>query len=261
MKHKESELIVKAIVASMATKHSVADLDSRKQLRTFGINSNQIKKLKKNLSQALSGTGKPDSREFQAALKINTTSTIRDVATQLPKAYKQALRAGGAPEAPLRFKKQIKTDADIIIRTSLGQNSPKYSLLQISPHMELKSLGLNAEGIAKAKGAIFRTISGANPPIKRVQYVNDPRVRKASTVEHLVDASIAALSFPVQRLSGDDTTKPRGFQAKPRFAYSGQSHRGRFKEKTSFGYFRRSRVFEGERVASLSGDDTTKARG
>jgi hypothetical protein len=48
MKKKESELIVKAVLAEMASKYAVTDIDSKTQLRKFGIDRLQANKLEES---------------------------------------------------------------------------------------------------------------------------------------------------------------------------------------------------------------------
>jgi hypothetical protein len=203
MKKKESELIIKAVLAGVADKYAIHDIDSGKQLRNFGIDNAQTKQIKERLLQALSGEeSAPDPERFHAALKIMPTSTVAEVAAQLSNAYMESQPAKEVTSKPFEFKGLGKGDVEIAVRTELAQHSKKYSVLQIKPEMDLNDLGLDRAGIAKATTGIYKAFSNPNKRIKSSYSALIFPAKKSSKVEDLVQWTMS--------LSGDDTTPPRG---------------------------------------------------
>jgi hypothetical protein len=203
MKKRESEIIVKTVLAGMNRHFAVGDIRATNQLRAIGVDDRQITKFKKRLLLALSGELKPNAKRFSAALKITPKSKVADVAAQLTKAYKESLPADTGPNDLPKFKDVGKGVADIAVRTALAQNS-KHPAWRITPEMELRELGLDDAGMKKVTASIYKAFSGSKTRIKPADFIRAIPTSESRKVEDLVRSSAVTFS-----LSGDPLTRPR----------------------------------------------------
>jgi len=241
----------------MTKQFSVADIRATKPLRDFGIDERQVARFEQRLLLALSGEIRPDSRRFSGALNITSTSTVAEVAAQLTKAYKVSLPAEAGRKHPLRFTDVRKGDAEIAVRTALGQSSRKHSALHITPTMDLGDLGLDQAAINKAKTSIYNVFTGSKGRIRYAEFARAVPTNKSTKVEELVHTSIDAFS-----LSGTGTIKPRALRESVGGSERTASLSGdRAKGPRGFGVERARALLRNRRKISLSGDRTKGPRG
>ena len=185
--------LISSVLAQSSRRHSVWQIRPEHKIRDLGLDSAEITDVKTRLFRMAGGRKDRELPTFFKAVRITPGSTVRQVANSLVKipSISGALFPAAA-SLPGKDTTETKGVVGMAVRAVLSQSSARrYS--RIRPEIKLKTLGVDAIGIADLKTGIFKTFSGSKCALDFDEFSTALKVSPESTVKQVIQSSADAL--------------------------------------------------------------------